>query len=106
MEAMHEVKAMSLETWKRLNRRCLLIAYLRAHLNQEKIRAYRADNRIHDCNQQISVHSWLIDLLLQSFQQEHVRVASAIDAEFRLDFSDVTLSINGSLGPFAEVSTV
>lgn len=57
------VKVMSSEMMKRLDGANALIANQCSSVDQEKLRTDRADDRVHYCNQQISVLHRVIDTL-------------------------------------------
>lgn len=89
----------------------MLTSGLGARLDQKKLRADQAGDRVEDRSQEILVLCRLICPLLESVQHEHRRVTYAINAEFGLarsvpisSFDDGVRVLRGSIDCLTEVS--
>lgn len=79
LDVIHRVEAMSPHSKEKSDGVDLLIENPCVSLGQEKLRADRENNKVHDSNQEILGFRQFLDKLSESVQQEHQSVAPAID---------------------------
>lgn len=94
---------MSCKTKEKLDGADVLIAIIRISLDHHKLRADQKNDRVHNCNQQISVLRRLIYTSLKSVQKEHERVALVIDANLDVharSLPQLSMTVWGALRSF------